>query len=87
MTFARKGNTNLVNKFHDSVLEWKSKFFYARLVTWEDSWGIKEVARACLCADGGTGGPSAIGRIVGVSKKLPELVFAPTEELEAHQRL
>ncbi|KAL5979397.1 hypothetical protein ACLOJK_019295 [Asimina triloba] len=40
VTFAGKGNTKLIDNLPDSVPEWKSKFFYAWLVTREHNWGI-----------------------------------------------
>ncbi|KAL5996796.1 hypothetical protein ACLOJK_007716 [Asimina triloba] len=38
VTFAVKGNIKLIN----NLLDFKSKFFYARLVMGEDSWGIPD---------------------------------------------
>ncbi|KAL6008859.1 hypothetical protein ACLOJK_022085 [Asimina triloba] len=60
------GNTKLVNYLTDSVLEWMSKFFYARLVTREDSWGIP---------DWGVGGPSAVDLGLSSGKQPPLVAF------------
>ncbi|KAL6001099.1 hypothetical protein ACLOJK_006826 [Asimina triloba] len=42
MTFARKSNTEIIDNLPDSVPEWKSKFFYVRLVTERDNWGVPD---------------------------------------------
>ncbi|KAL5985856.1 hypothetical protein ACLOJK_027845 [Asimina triloba] len=42
VTFARKGNAELIDNLPDSVPRWKSRFFYARLLTEMDSLGVPD---------------------------------------------
>ncbi|KAL6001512.1 hypothetical protein ACLOJK_007250 [Asimina triloba] len=40
--FVEKGNTKLVTNLPDSMLEWKLKFFYARLVMRDNSCSVPD---------------------------------------------